>query len=76
MALAHLAVTEAGTARFRVNFGSPMCEDCEGLRAGLGVTATCFQVKRCFYTNVKASDASPKQLRVIDTLMGANKPLT
>lgn len=47
---------EAARLRFQVNFGTPICTRCDGLRAGPGVVATCFQVRRCRYTNVKEGD--------------------
>lgn len=47
---------EAARLRFKVTFGSPACERCEGLTTGPGVVATCFQVKRCRYTNVKEGE--------------------
>lgn len=74
--LARLATDEAGEARFRTNFGSPRCDNCTGLKAGPGVVATCFQVKRCYYTNIRASDVTPKQQRVIEGLVSPTKPLT
>lgn len=67
---AHQALwNEAAHLRFQVNFATPACESCDGLKAGPGVVATCFQVRRCNYSNVKEGDASPKQLRVIQSLL-------
>jgi hypothetical protein len=60
---------ECAQLRFRANFGSQMCESCDGLKSGPGVVATCFQTKRCHYTNVKEGDATPRHLRVIEALM-------
>lgn len=62
--------SELGRFRFRVNFGSAVCEDCDGLRAGPGVLATCYQTRQCFYDNVKEGSASPRHLRVLSTLLG------
>jgi hypothetical protein len=44
---------DSAKLRFQVNFGTSVCNRCEGLTAGPGVVATCFQVKQCRYTNVK-----------------------
>lgn len=44
---------EAAELRFRVNFGTEICRNCEGLRAGPDVVATCFQLQECRYTNVR-----------------------
>lgn len=60
---------ELGKVRFRLNFGSAICEDCDGLRAGPGVVATCFQIKQCYYDNVKEGGITPRQLRVLNTLL-------
>lgn len=62
--------------RFRMNFGTPICESCDGLKAGPGVTATCFQVRQCTYDNVKQGDVTPRQKRVIESLMGPQNNLT
>ncbi len=61
-------VVEAAQLRFKVNFGTPVCENCDGLKAGPGVVATCFQVRRCNYSNVKDTEITGRQLRVIDAL--------
>jgi hypothetical protein len=63
------AITEAARARFQANFGSDVCKNCEGLKAGSGVVSTCFQVERCYYTNIKATDVTPKQERLIEGLL-------
>ena len=60
---------EAAQLRFRLNFGTPICERCDGLKAGPGVAATCYQVKLCNYGNVKEGEATPKQRRVLDRLL-------
>lgn len=59
-------ISECARLRFELNFGGPLCENCDGLRAGPGVTATCFQVRRCDFSNLKEGDVTPKQSRVID----------
>jgi len=64
---------EAAQARFKANFGTTMCDACEGLKAGRGVAATCFQVKRCYYTNIKTTDMSSKQRAVIEGLLRPRK---
>ena len=75
LALSHEIVVEAGQARFQANFGTEVCEKCDGLKAGKGVTATCFQLKRCYYGNLKETDTSPKQRQIIKGLMGnPNRP--
>ena len=61
---------ELAQLRFKVNFGSPICENCDGLRAGPGVIATCYQVKRCDYTNVRGDVINPTQRQVIASLLG------
>ncbi len=64
---------EAAQLRFRLNFGTPICDRCDGLKAGPGVSATCFQVRQCTYDNVKDGDATPKQRRVIQSLLDPPK---
>lgn len=59
---------EVAKERFRANFGTRVCDNCEGLKAGPGVLATCFQVRLCNYSNIKESDQNPKQLRVLSHL--------
>ena len=61
-------MTEASVLRYRFNFGTPVCVNCDGLKAGPGVVATCFQIRRCNYSNVKDGDVTPKQLRVLQRL--------
>jgi len=63
------AVTEAAKARFKANFGGPFCSRCEGLKAGPGIAATCFQVQQCYFDNFK-EDPSPKQELVVRRLLG------
>jgi hypothetical protein len=60
---------EAAKLRFQLNFGTPTCNQCDGLHAGLGVSATCFQMKQCHYTNLKEGAGSSRQLRVLHTLL-------
>lgn len=68
-------VLEAARSRFEKNFGSTQCNDCDGLKAGPGVAATCFQVRQCFFSNIKDQDVSPKQERLIEILSkGSNRP--
>lgn len=62
---------EAAKARFSINFGTATCERCEGLRAGDGVVATCYQVRLCYYNNVK-KEATPKQKSIIEGLLGSS----
>ena len=64
---------EAATLRYKLNFGSETCTNCDGLRAGPGVVATCFQVQQCNYTNIKDGDATPRHLRILQTLMDRPK---
>lgn len=61
---------EVAQLRFRVNFASPVCENCEGLRAGPGIAATCYQVRQCNYTNIKENQSDPRVLRVIQSFSG------
>ena len=60
-------VAELARTRFKLNFGTAVCTNCEGLCAGPNVLATCFQTKECHFTNLK--DTSTKHLRVIDRLI-------
>lgn len=62
---------EAAQARFKANFGTSQCEHCDGLKAGPGVVATCYQVQQCNFTNIKEDDMSSKHERVIDRLVGS-----
>lgn len=66
------AVVEAARTRFKVNFGTPRCDRCEGLKAGPGVAATCFQVRQCYYDNIKQGDLTPKQVRVLKVILGSD----
>lgn len=71
LTLARQAVQDAASARFKVNFGTSPCDSCDGLKAGPGVVATCFQVKQCYYTNLKTTDESPKHERILSRLVGS-----
>lgn len=64
----HEALLEGSKLRFRLNFGTDACLRCEGLKAGPGVAATCFQVQRCDYTNVKEGEEDLHHRRLIDLL--------
>ncbi len=67
MKAARTLSTEAAKARFKINFGTEVCERCEGLRAGENVVATCYQIRLCHYGNVK-KDLTPRQRGVINNL--------
>lgn len=54
---------EVASLRFKVNFGTEICRNCEGLRAGPGVLATCYQVQSCSFTNIRTH--SENHLRVL-----------
>jgi len=62
--LARESVVAGAKARFRVNFNTSLCNTCEGMRAGPKVQATCFQIRQCYFDNVK-DDPTPKQTRVL-----------
>lgn len=59
------SLLEAGKLRFKLNFGTLACDNCEGLKAGPGVVATCFQIRRCEFQNVLEESASPRQIRIL-----------
>jgi hypothetical protein len=65
----HEALAEGARLRFKLNFGTSTCENCEGLHAGPGVQATCFQVQRCNYTNIRDGHESERQQRLISRLL-------
>ena len=72
--LARDLAIEAAKARFQKNFGTNQCLSCEGLKAGPGVTATCLQVRQCYFDNFKDAKPSPRQNRLIDSLSkGTNR---
>ena len=60
---------ECAQLRFQVNFGSDRCQTCSGLHAGPDVTATCFQIRKCNYTNIRTDDTSSKQRQIIQSLL-------
>ncbi len=62
------ALLEADKLRFNLNFGTQICDNCEGLKAGPGVAATCFQIRRCEFQNVLEESASPRQLRILQKM--------
>ena len=68
LSLAKAAVLESAKARFSNNFGKSVCESCEGLKIRPGVTATCYQVRQCYYDNFRAEVLSPKQARILNLL--------
>ena len=63
---------ELARLRFEVNFGKEICGNCDGLRAGPGVTATCFQIKQCHFDNVREG-GQPRHLRVLNSLLDRQK---
>lgn len=64
----HEALTEASRLRYRINFGTEVCSNCDGLRAGPGVVATCFQVQKCDFDSIHEGSESPSHLRILDRL--------
>lgn len=69
--LVHLSknlVRESAEVRFKNNFGTEVCERCDGLKAGPGVAATCYQIRQCYYTNKKVDATTPKQAQLIERL--------
>lgn len=60
--------SEVSSLRFRLNFGTSLCRDCEGLRAGPGVIATCYQIQKCDFRNLKETDRDPRKERVVSLL--------
>lgn len=64
--LAKEALRQAARDRFKVNFGTDVCNACDGLKAGPGVLATCFQIRQCNYSNVKGT--TPRQETLITRL--------
>jgi hypothetical protein len=53
ISLAKNIARQSSKDRFKVNYGTPNCESCSGLKAGPDVIATCFQVRQCNYSNVR-----------------------
>jgi hypothetical protein len=75
LALAREAVGEAAKSRFKANFATEVCQHCRGLKAGPGVSATCFQMQACYFDNFREDETSPKQKRIIDSLLRVPNPL-
>lgn len=67
-------LVELAKLRYKLNFGTPSCENCDGLRAGPGVIATCFDLKQCHFTNLKRGQEAPRHLAVIQNLMRRSIP--
>lgn len=67
VSMSHQLQKEAATARFKANFGTEMCTHCDGLKAGPDVVATCFQIRQCYFTNVRAR-TDEKHTRLIEKL--------
>jgi hypothetical protein len=59
---------EVAKLRFKSTFGTEACRNCEGLKAGPGVLATCFQVQACNYTNIKEG-TNPRHLRILESFL-------
>jgi hypothetical protein len=64
----HEALDEASRLRYRINFGTEACSNCDGLKAGPGVVATCFQVQKCNFDSIHEGSESPSHLRILDRL--------
>jgi hypothetical protein len=64
----HEALTEAARQRYQINFGTGVCANCDGLKAGPGVIATCFQVQKCNFCSIHEGSENPRHLGVIDRL--------
>lgn len=64
----HEALVEASRLRYLVNFGTEACSNCEGLKAGPGVVATCFQTQKCNFDSIHDGSESPTHLRILDRL--------
>jgi hypothetical protein len=65
----HEALNEGARLRYRVNFGTEVCNRCEGLKAGPGVIATCFQVQKCNFDSIHEGSESPLHLKILDRLL-------
>lgn len=61
-------VIEAAKYRFKTNFGTSRCDSCTGLKVTPGVTATCFQVKQCYYSNFSETELTERQIRILRTI--------
>lgn len=64
---------QAARERYRATFGSARCLTCTGLHAGTGVTATCFQLKCCYYRNLAETNTSPRLARALSKLGSGEK---
>lgn len=64
----HEALAESSRLRYQVNFGTEVCSNCEGLKAGPGVVATCFQTKKCDFDSIHEGSESRTHLRILDRL--------
>jgi hypothetical protein len=64
----HEALNEGARLRYRSNFGTDACEHCDGLKAGPGVLATCFQLQKCNYDSIHEGSESSLHLKIIDRL--------
>jgi len=64
----HEALNEGARLRYRSNFGTDLCEHCDGLKAGPGVLATCFQVQKCNFDSIHEGSESLLHLKIIDRL--------
>lgn len=62
--VAREAIDDAGEARFRSNLGTEVCRHCTGLQAGPGVSATCFQLQRCYFGHLREDALDPQQALV------------
>lgn len=69
LTFARQAVDSAAQARFHANFGTERCTHCDGLKAGIGVVATCAQRQSCYFTNFRGSDVTVAQRLIIDALV-------
>lgn len=65
----HEALLESSQLRFKVNFGTERCANCTGLHAGPGIIATCYQIQRCDYANVKEGQEGPRKKRILQRLL-------
>ena len=56
---------ETAKLRFLHNLGTSVCNQCDGLHAGPGVTATCWQLRQCHYGNLREDETTPRQQRAL-----------
>lgn len=54
--------------RFQLNFGSQECENCDGLHAGPNVVATCYQIQRCYFQNLRKGEVEGHQVQLLERL--------